>query len=400
MLSPFLEFRWTDAVDILFVAALVYFAFVWIRQTRAAMVAGGLIILAVVYIAARAMGLQLTAWIFQGFFAIFVIIVVVIFQEELRQLFERLALFSLGRSERRVVSDDAVNILIEGLSDCARDRIGALVVIPGSQPIGRHVRGGIELGGELSVPLLKSIFDPHSPGHDGAMVIDQGRVAQFAVHLPLSADVRQLSGLGTRHSAALGLAELTDALCIVVSEERGRISVAEAGRLRTLAQPQELSDVLRRFLSGRQPGLPRRQRLPQLLFANWLEKLVAAAFVIGLWYVFIPGSRPTQATYPVRVRLMNLPAEFIVDEIVPNTVDVTFTAPARRFYLFDVERVTLTVDASMASSGRRTFQITEQNLSYPKELAVDRIRPTKIKLTLHRQGEPPPTPVPTPGPGP
>lgn len=397
MMTPFAELRWTDAIDILLVSALVYFAFVWIRQTRAAMVAGGLLILVAVYIGARAMGLQLTAWIFQGFFAIFVVIVVVIFQEELRQLFERLALFSLGRRESRaVLSDDTGNILVEALSDCARDRIGALVVMTGSQPIGRHVRGGIALGAELSVPLVKSIFDPHSPGHDGALVIDQGKAAQFAVHLPLSADLRQLAGMGTRHSAALGLSELTDALCIVVSEERGRVSVAEGGRLRVLGKPQELSEILGRFLAHQTPGLPRRQRLPQLLFANWMEKVVAVSFVVGLWYVFIPGSRPVQATYPVRVRLMNLPADMVVDEISPPMIDVTFNGPARRFYLFDAERVNLTVDVSMVSAGRRTFQLGEQNLTYPKELTVERIRPGKFKLIVHREGEPTPTAAPTP----
>lgn len=389
----FLDFRWTDAIDIIVVAALVYFAIVWIRSTSAAMVAGGLVILGALYVAAQALGLQLTAWIFQGFFAIFVVIVVVIFQEELRQLFEQVALISLGRSEKKPVAADTAQILVSALADCARDRIGALVVLPGRQPIARHVRGGVPLNGAVSIPLIKSLFDPHSPGHDGAVVIDQGRVSEFAVHLPLSTDFEQLGGVGTRHSAALGLAELTDALCIVVSEERGKISIARGGKLRALETPHELAEALQSFLVELTPQAGRRRLLPRLLLENWIEKLAAITVVIGLWYVFVPGSRPTQATYTVRVDPTNVPSDVVIDELSPATVDVTLTGPARRFYLFDPQRLRVQLDVTLSSAGRRTFEIKEQDVSAPKEFAVERISPPKIKVSVHKEQvkEPPGT---------
>src|SRR6185437_5267675 len=96
-------------------------------------------------------------------------------------------------------------------------------------------RGGIELDGKLSAPVLTSIFDPHSPGHDGAVVLEGDRIRRFATHLPLSANFQQLGRTGTRHSAALGLSEVTDALSIVVSEEQGTIAVARNGRLTRIA---------------------------------------------------------------------------------------------------------------------------------------------------------------------
>ena len=102
--------------------------------------------------------------------------------------------------------------------------------------------------GKISEPLLKSIFDPHSPGHDGAVIIENDQIARFAAHLPLSKDFQQLAHVGTRHSAALGLAELSDAMCIAVSEERGKISVARNGRLRQVDNMQELGSLLQKFL--------------------------------------------------------------------------------------------------------------------------------------------------------
>src|SRR5262250_3257814 len=130
-LNPFPAITFGEIVDIIFVAVLLYTAIVWLQRTRAAFVVRGIIILGVVYIVARYLDLQMTAWIFQGFFAIFLIIIVVVFQEELRQIFERIAVWSLGRRRRAATpAADPADVLVQCLSDFARDRIGALVVLP------------------------------------------------------------------------------------------------------------------------------------------------------------------------------------------------------------------------------------------------------------------------------
>src|SRR5215475_15340914 len=131
-----------DVVDILLVTVLVYTAVVWIRRTQAAFVAIGLFLLAVLYVLAEAFDLQLTTAIFRGFFAISVVIIVVLFQEELRQLFERLGVWSVRRGRRAGPPRSLpADILVETLSDLARQHIGALIVVPGRQPVVRHVRG-------------------------------------------------------------------------------------------------------------------------------------------------------------------------------------------------------------------------------------------------------------------
>src|SRR5262245_64106185 len=148
-----------DLVDILLVATLVYTAVVWVRRTQAGFVAIGLFVLAGLYVLAEALDLQLTSAILRSFFAISVVLIVVLFQEELRQLFERLGVWSVRRGRPQITRSLPSNIIVEALSNLARQRVGALVVLPGRQPIARHVRGGVPLDGLVSVPLLESLFD-------------------------------------------------------------------------------------------------------------------------------------------------------------------------------------------------------------------------------------------------
>src|SRR4051812_35108551 len=178
MFGPFATI--SDVIDILFVGILLYTAMVWLRTTRAAFVLRGIFVLAVIYLIARQFELQLTAWIFQGFFAVFVIMIVVIFQEELRQIFERVAVWSWRSGGRSELQSETANAIVRTAADLARDKIGALIVIAGNDPLARHIVGGIALDGRVSAPLLRSIFDPHSPGHDGAVIIEHDRVTRFA----------------------------------------------------------------------------------------------------------------------------------------------------------------------------------------------------------------------------
>jgi uncharacterized protein (TIGR00159 family) len=379
-----------DVVDILLVTILVYTAVVWIRRTQAAFVAIGLFLLAVLYVLAEAFDLQLTTAIFRSFFAISVVIIVVLFQEELRQLFERLGVWSLRRRRGAGPPSAPADMLVEALTDLARQHVGALVVLPGNQPIARHVRGGLPLDGVLSVPLLKSIFDPHSPGHDGAVIVDGDRVTRFAAHLPLSTNFLVLIGVGTRHGAALGLAELTDALCIVVSEERGEISVARDGRLRRLTDPATLTAELERFLREIRPGEgERRSFWRQLVREHWAEKVASLLFVSALWLAVVPGARPLEQTFKVPVQVANLPPDLVLDKVKPREVEVKLSGLRREFYLFNPRLLRVTVDARLASAGRRNFQVLDQDLRFPKALTLDGIEPDTVLITVRPAESPP-----------
>ncbi len=377
----------SEVVDIILVAILLYTAIVWAQRTRAAFVVRGIAILGAIYLIARQLDLQMIAMIFQAFFAAFLVMIVVIFQEELRQIFEQIALWSMGRRGHPTLRSTTADALVRAIADLARDHIGALIVVKGKDPLERHITGGILLDGRVSEPLLKSLFEPHSPGHDGAVLVESNRITRFATHLPLSKDLTQLANVGTRHGAALGLAELSDALCIVVSEERGTVSIARNGRLRKLDNLQELGSAIQSFLMDKFPS-HEPTRTPavwfQLFRKNWLAKALAVALAIGFWYLLVPGSRTVQVSYDVPVSTKNLPNNLELEEIQPSTVTVTFSGPRRAFYLFDTKRARVIVDATLSEQGRRTFNISEDNVQHPPDVNVEDVKPSVIRLSLRK----------------
>ncbi len=381
-LMPFATITVGEIVDVLLVAILIYTAIVWLRRTRAAFVVRGILILGAAYMVVRYLDLQMTAWIFQAFFAVFLVMIVVIFQEELRQMFERIAVWSFNRQPAPTATSATADILVRALADLARDRIGALVVIVGKDPVGRHVTGGIALDGRMSVPLLRSIFDAHSPGHDGAVLIENDRLTRFAAHLPLSKNLAQTAHVGTRHSAALGLAELCDALCLVVSEERGTITIASNGRLRQLDSPQELAVAIQGFLSDKFPAKERSHLGLHLVRENWLAKVVSICLAISLWYLFVPGSKIVEVSYQVPVTVENLPGNLQLEAVDPPAVRATFSAPRRFFYLIDRKKIRVSANVAMAELGRRTFALSEQDLRYPKELTLQEFIPNSFKISV------------------
>jgi uncharacterized protein (TIGR00159 family) len=383
-INPLPSITIAEIIDILLVATLLYTAVVWAQRTRAALVVRGILVFGGISIVARFLELQMVAWIFQGFFAIFLIMIVVIFQEELRHLFEQTAVWSFNFKKPRPLRSDSSDIIARTLADLAKSKTGALVVIRGKDPLERHITGGIPLDGKLSAPLLRSIFDPHSPGHDGAVLLEDGNITRFAAHLPLSKDLSQTADAGTRHSAALGLAELCDALCLVVSEERGQVSVARNGKLRPAVNLQEIAGAIDNFLQETFPAQENKGVSLDWLRKNWIAKAASLSLALGFWYVFVPGAKTIQVIYKIPVAVQNLPPSMTLEEIQPAAVSATFTGPRRSFYLFDLRKVKATVDVTMAEVGRRTFTISEQNLRYPKELTLEELSPSSVKILVKK----------------
>lgn len=380
------DVRLTDLFDIVIVAVLLWVGLGWLRRARARIALAGVAIAAGLYFAARWLGLQMTVWILQGFFAVGVLVLVVVFQEDLRRALDQLAVWGLRRKPQSA-PPDAVDVLTRTVRRLAATRTGALIVIPGREPLDRHVDGGVELGGRLSEPLLLSIFDPHSPGHDGAVVVEGGRITHFSLHLPLSTDSAQLAGTGTRHAAALGLAERTDALCVVVSEERGTVSVARDGRLVRLGGPEELAGELRRFLVRRNPPpTPPRTRLRRA--ANRLpEAAIALAASAGLWLLLVPGSAVERFELSVPVVVENLPEGYSLESVDPPSVEVAFEGRRiSRLFGGAGARPEVRIDALLAQLGRRTFEVqTDQVHDYPDDWRPLRVSPGRVKLSLQAE---------------
>ena len=374
--------RLTDVIDVALVAVLLWATLSWLRRARARIALGGVGIAAAAFLVARQLELQMTVWILQGFFAVLVIVLVVVFQDDLRRLFEQIAVWGMRRKPASA-PPDAVDALVGAVRQLVESGVGALVVIPGREPIDRHTAGGIPLGGLLSQPLLLSIFDPNSPGHDGAVTVEGGRVMRFGLHLPLSNDHEQLGSGGTRHAAALGLAERADALCIVVSEERHTVSIARDGRLRALAGPELLAREIRRFLAERGPRQVERRSRLRAVIERWPEALLATSASAGLWLLLVPGATVGEFQRRIPVVIENLPPGYAIESVEPTEVEVVFEGRRRDAVLARQQaKLALRVDALLVQLGRRTFDVGTEQVQHPEDLTPLRVNPGRIRLNV------------------
>lgn len=384
------NFRVADAVDILLMSVIVYSALLWFQETASRRVLIGLLLLLVVYFSARAFNMYLTSLVFHTGFAVLVIVLIVVFQEDLRRMFERVAAWGSLRRRFRQASQVPIDVdaLVEAAFWLASSKTGALIVLRGNDPLDRHLDGGILLGGQISKPLLYSIFDFSSPGHDGAVIIEHDRVSEFAAHLPISKNHREIAGRGTRHSAALGLSELCDALVVVVSEERGVVSVAHAGKLRELSSAADLKNRIERFYST---------KFPKTDAAGWKRfitkhgrlKILALLLTIVAWFVLAYNPSTVQRTFDVPIEYRNLPADMQIDRGAPHEARVTLSGSEGNFRFLEPGTLTISVDLGHVKSyGEQRITITEKNVRLPADLELYRIEPRTIHLHL-RKPEPP-----------
>jgi diadenylate cyclase len=381
-------FHWRDALDIIVVAVLFYAFFLLLRRTHSRFIVNGIIILLALYAAARFLNLYLTSMLFQAFFAFFAVIMAVIFQRELRSFFEWLYIWGrLSRTQQESLPESVANQIVEALTYLAQRNIGALMVFPGVQVIDGLLQGGIPLDGQVSTPLLLSIFDPSSPGHDGAIIVEADRIRKFSVHLPLAERFEQYGNLGTRHRAALGLSERSDALVVAVSEERGTISVAYGGELRSLGQSGGLREDIASILRERLQSAPPR-RWHWLLTQNLRDKVIAVLFSLLFWAIFVAslGSGVITRPFEVPVEFQFLPRGFTISEVSRDTVSVIFSGRNQDFNLLEPEALRVVIRFPGSVEGRQRIRVEESMISHPSSLSVIKFTPRYLEFTIQKQG--------------
>jgi diadenylate cyclase len=238
----------------------------------------------------------------------------------------------------------------------------------------------------VSTPLLLSIFDPTSPGHDGAVIVEADRVRKFSVHLPLAERFEYYGTLGTRHRAALGLAERSDALVVAVSEERGTISVASGGELRTLAPSGELKEAISSILKERFQQKPARP-WHWLLTHNMRDKAIAVLFTLLFWAIFVAslGSGVITRSYEVPVEFQFLPRGAAVREVSRETIAVALSGRNQDFNLLDPEALRVVIRLPGGVEGHQRLRLEESMISRPSSLAVAKFTPRYLEFTVQRQ---------------
>lgn len=226
---------WVDVIDILAVSVLLYFGYKFIRNKRAGKLIAGVLLLLVALVVANATGMHALQFIFENFFQVGVIALVILFQPELRSALEKMGGTSLKTlktiAEKNNDSALVVREVTSAAVEMAEDKTGALIVCERSTKLGDIISTGSVIDAQVNSFLIRNIFFNKAPLHDGATVISDGRIHAAGCLLPLSAQNDINRNLGTRHRAALGLSENSDAVVVVVSEETGIISVAVDGVL-------------------------------------------------------------------------------------------------------------------------------------------------------------------------
>jgi diadenylate cyclase len=252
------EMKFVDLVDIVILSIILFYVYKFIRQRRAVRLARGLLIVLVVMLLSVIFNMRALNFILENFFQVGMIAIIVIFQSDLRAALERFGstkikdFRGLSESDAKAIVASA-EIIAEAADALAKTKTGALIVIERSTKLGEHLSHGVILNADMSSLLIRNVFFNKAPMHDGAMIIRDRRVYAAGCYLPLSnADVNK--DLGTRHRAALGLSEVSDAIVVVISEETGTISIAIDGELERGFDAMSLkSEMLKLLLPADMP---------------------------------------------------------------------------------------------------------------------------------------------------
>jgi len=235
-----------DILDIVFVAVLIYYLIMLTRETRASAVIKGLMLLVFAYLVCNLLGLTALSWILNIILSNGAVVLIILFQPELRKILEQ-----IGRGARidhfNGNADEntrIINEITQCLLNLSRRRVGALIVFERRTGLKDVLETGTQLDSEISAPLLENIFEPNTPLHDGAVVIRGHRIMAGACVLTLSESNTIARDLGTRHRAAIGVSETTDAMAFIVSEETGIISVARSGKLTRHLDAKAIGEIL------------------------------------------------------------------------------------------------------------------------------------------------------------
>ncbi len=244
-------FRWQDVIDIALVAYIIYTTLGLMMGTRAIQLVKGFFLLIILSFIARMLNLETFSWILTQVFSALLIIVPIIFQPELRRILEELGRGNMWQHSQNVKRAEVIsNELCKGLMYCCAHKIGALVVLQRGTGLKDYWRNSVLLNANITQELIIAIFWPNNPLHDGAMIIDTEKIVSAGCYLPLTENPDLSRWLGTRHRAAIGVTEVSDAVSLIVSEERGELSLAINGRISRNLKESQLKKYLVHYFSG------------------------------------------------------------------------------------------------------------------------------------------------------
>lgn len=381
LLAIISNLRFRDVLDILFLAIVAYHLYLWFRGTKAFKALVGLIMLGVVFTVARAWGLFLTTWVFQIFWQVLILLLIILFQSEIRQVLERVNPLKAIGFQRFSDSGKWVPSFSEGVMELAVQSIGALIIIERTDQVDEFITGGRVLNGDPEPEILMSVFQKGSPLHDGAMLIKNGQVSLVACYLPLSSSEKLPNEWGTRHRAALGLSETCDAWVITASEESGEVSIARDGEMIIASNRDHLTELIHEAITPLQPPkITWSERVQSVLTHQWPVKAGSLALV-ALFWLLLAGQQDFQVNLHLPVEMRNVPKDMVIVKPLDQEVQIMVRGLRKDASTLNDRNVQVTLDLSLAASGKRMFPITRDQIFLPNDRTqVVKIEPSRLEF--------------------
>ncbi|UCH23372.1 MAG: diadenylate cyclase [Deltaproteobacteria bacterium] len=373
---------WRDILDILFLTLVTYHLYVWFRESRALRVLIGLAVLGGIYSLAKLWGLFLTTRVFQILWQVLLILLLILFQSEIRQVLEKVSPLRFLRTRRPTIQRAFAEKLARVVFDLAAEKTGALIVIARDDNPAEFIHSGQTIMALPEPALIKSIFNRQAPVHDGAVVISQDRLTQMGGILPLSEKENLPEHYGTRHRAALGLSERTDAVCLVVSEERSEVSTVADGELKTWETSEALGTQLIAWLGVPDSPAPALKDFMKGAFIeNWRHKLGALGVVIVAWFV-LASQQDVNISIAAPIQYVNLSHQMALDQRSAKTVNLKLSGRRNSVRALKEQDVRVQVDLKRLSAGNHLIKLAAKNIDLPLGVKVESVTPQEIRVIL------------------
>lgn len=378
-LLSFLEgVRWQDLVDIIINSYIIFRLYIIFRGTNAFRVLIGIALLWFFQRLALSLGLIVTSWAIQAITAVAALIIIVVFRNEIRSVLQAKNLKTIlwGFPQKTVLTP--LEVVVESAFYLARKNIGALLVFPAKEDLKEVVQSGILWDGVVSREMIVSIFWRDNPVHDGAAIIKGDRIVEVGALLPLSHRKDIPSSFGTRHRAALGLSENSDALVVIVSEEKGTVLAAKKGGIKTLRRKEDLLQLLMQHT-----GIARKplEFYKKEKFEISVMALLSVLFVISIWASFFKGME-TLITLQTPIDYMNRDPKVEILDTSINSVSLNLSGSGPLIKSIRPEQVLVRIDLRDATVGKNRFAITKQNITLPPGIKLKNVYPKNVDVTL------------------
>jgi diadenylate cyclase len=372
--------RWQSAVDFVALAAALYFLLLWARETRALRAVLTIVGLQASARIAQQLDLTVTGWILHVATALLVVMLLFFFQPELRHAFLRLdGMLHLGLRKAEALKS-CYQVLSTAALAMAAERTGALIVVARRDSLKELTSGGIAMGADVSSQILTAIFQKYSPVHDGAVLIEANRISRAGVVLPLTQRDAIPAEYGTRHRAAMGMAERCDAVVVVVSEERGAVTLMHGRQIVPVADSAGLLNLLQSLLS--RPPVALSTRIRQWLFSDLRYKLAAAGLSALVWGMSVLATGATVRLASVPVEFGAVPAGMEIAEQSTTRLEVQLRGTS--WFMGSVTWAGLVArfDLKSASPGWLRLRVGPENLDLPPGVTLERINPETVRIRL------------------